>query len=277
MPVAQINGASLYYEMQGKGAALLFIHGVGLTHRMFAPQLEYFSNYYRVIACDLRGNGRSGKLRQSPERIIDLQCLDLILLMNMLDIRKAVFVGISYGGLIVQQMAVQYPERVQAMVIVDSFCRSGTTTIAGKLRLAAAHLSGLSGYAPAELMLPSLRLMYRRWNLAYREIRRNMLDRRPREWYMQRLAASRIDYSAQLAAIRQPALCIAGDFTEYGVDCMKEVASYLPHSQLAIIPDACDPSNLCQPELFNLIVRRFLLENQQENRPPGLLPREEFG
>ncbi|WP_143014465.1 MULTISPECIES: alpha/beta fold hydrolase [unclassified Paenibacillus] len=273
MSVAQLNGASLYYETYGSGAAIIFVHGHGWTHRMFAPQLDYFSERYQVIVCDLRGNGRSEKLRQSPERVIDVQCLDLILLMNTLGIRQAVFVGISHGGLIVQQMAVQYPERVMAMVIADSFCRSGTATITGKLQVAAAHLSWLSGYAPAELMLPSLRLMYSRWDLAYRELRRNMRDRRPRELYRQRLATSRIDYSEQLAAVRQPALCVVGDYSEYAVHCMKEVAAYLPHAELMLIPDACDPSNLCQPELFNAIVQRFL--DEQLERRPSNLPRGE--
>lgn len=277
MPVAQLNNASLYYETHGDGPAIFFIHGHGLTHRMFAPQLDFFSTHYQVVVCDLRGNGRSGTLRQATEPVIDSQCLDLILLMNTLAIRKAVFVGISYGGLIVQQLAVQYPERVQAIIISDSFCRSGASTMVGRLQLAAARLSLLSGYAPAELMLPSLRLMYRRWELAFREIRKSLLERRPRELYLQRLAMSRIDYSAQLSSVRQPALCLVGDYSEYAVHNMREVALRLPHARLGIIPDACDPSNLCQPVVFNRMVQQFLIDHGQANRSSGSLPREELG
>lgn len=235
---------------------------------MFKPQLDYFSQRYQVVACDLRGNGRSGKLRQSPDEIIDTQCLDLILLLNTLQIREAVFVGIAYGGLIVQQIAGQYPERVKAIVIADSFCRCEASGVIGKLQLAAAYLSWVLYYAPGELLLPSLRLMYRRWELAYSELRRNMLDkdRRPSELYRQRLASSRIDFSAHLTAFRRPALCVVGDYTAYGIDNMKEVVSQLPQAQLAIIPDSFDPSNLCQPETFNAILQQFL-ENQQEPRP----------
>ncbi|MGZ7440821.1 alpha/beta fold hydrolase [Paenibacillus sp. TH7-28] len=258
MPIAQLNGASLYYETQGNGTAIFFIHGRGWTHRMFKPQLDYFSKHYQVIVCDLRGNGQSGKLRQSPDEIIDTQCLDLIMLMNMLHIRDAVFVGISYGGLIVQQIAAQYPERVRAIVIADSFCRSGDSTIAGKLQLAAAYLSCLADYAPPQLLFPSLRLMYQRWDLAYSELRRNLLDKRPRELYRQRLATSRIDYSAQLASFDRPALCVVGDYSEYSFACMREVVSHLSHGRLDVIPDAVDPSNLCQPDAFNAIVQQFL-------------------
>ncbi|CAI6051077.1 alpha/beta fold hydrolase [Cohnella sp. JJ-181] len=178
MPVAKLNETSLYYESQGSGTAIFFIHGHGWTHRMFKLQLDHFSKHYRAIACDLRGNGQSGELRQSPDEIIDTQCLDLLLLMNMLHIREAVFVGIAYGGLIVQRMAGQYPERVQAIVIADSFCRSDVSRFIGKLQLAAAYMSWMDYYAPGELMLPSLRLAYRHWDLTYRELRRNMRRRR---------------------------------------------------------------------------------------------------
>ncbi|MFC3798669.1 alpha/beta fold hydrolase [Cohnella sp. GCM10012308] len=270
MPVVKLNGTSLYYETQGSGTALLFIHGHGWTHRMFKPQLDYFSDRYQVIACDLRGNGRSGELRQSPDDIIDTQSLDLIMLLNALHIREAVFVGIAYGGLIVQQIAAQYPERVKAIVIADSFCRSEASTLMGKLQLAAAYLSWVDYYAPGELLLPSLRLAYRRWGLAYSELRRNVLERRPRELYRQRLATRRIDYSAHLTEITRPALGVVGDYTAFGVERMKEVVAHLPQARLAIIPDANEPSSLCQPDSFNVVIEQFL-ERQ------ALQPRREEG
>ena len=265
VPIAKLNGTSLYYEINGTGTPIVFIHGHGLTHSMFKPQLEYFSAKYKVILCDLRGNGKSGKLLQAPDEIIETQSLDLIMLLNDLGIREAVFVGIAYGGLIVQHIAKQYPERVKAIVIVDSFCSSHLSTVTGKLQLMAAYCSLLTYYAPSELVLPSIRMMYReRWRLAYNEIRRSLLEKRPQELYRQRLAARRIDYTRFLRSFNRPALCIVGDFNEFGVNCMKEMVSQLPHAQLAIIPDALDPSNLCQPEKFNAILQRFL-EKQQGN------------
>jgi 3-oxoadipate enol-lactonase len=264
VPVAQLNGTSLYYEVQGSGTPIIFIHGHGLTHDMFKPQLDYFSQNYKVILCDLRGNGKSGKLLQSPGQIIETQSLDLIMLMNNLNLRDAVFVGISYGGLIVQHIAKQYPERVRAIVVADSFCRSGASTIIGKLQLFTAYCSCLSYYAPCELVLPSIRLLYRRWSTAYSVIRKSLREKRPNELYRQRLATVRLDYSLHLKVFNRPALCIAGDFTEYGIDCMKDLAAQLPQAKLAIIPDSSDPSNLCQPEQFNGLVRQFLEEQHQD-------------
>ncbi|MCM3626210.1 alpha/beta hydrolase [Paenibacillus glycanilyticus] len=268
MAVAQVNRTSIYYETYGAGFPIVFVHGHGLTHEMFKPQIEYFSKEYQVIVCDLRGNGKSGKLTQALGDIIETQCLDLILLMNELRIGQAAFVGVSYGGLIVQHLAKYYKERVHSIIISDSFCRIESSTLTGKMQLAAAYCSWLVYFSPGELMLPATRLSYQRWSRAYSEVRKGMLDKRPIELYKQRLAASLADYSEHLKAIKQPALCLAGDFGSFGVDCMKEVVSRLPGARMKIIPDACDPSNLCQPDVFNEVVRQFLAEQlrlQEEN------------
>lgn len=266
MPVARLNGTSLYYEIRGSGIPIIFIHGHGLSHTMFKSQMEYFSPYYKVILCDLRGNGRSGELSQSPGEILETQSLDVIMLMNSLNLMDAVFVGISYGGLLVQHIARQYPQRVRAMVVADSFCRNEATSIVGKVQLAAAYCSWLAYYAPCELLLPSLRLLYRRWGMAYAEIRKCMKERRPRELYRQRLAMFHLDYSGFLRSFERPALCIAGDFTEYGVLCMKELAAQLPQGQLVVIPDSSDPSNLCQPDRFNHLLWQFLQTQNLKQR-----------
>ncbi|MDG0792718.1 alpha/beta hydrolase [Cohnella ginsengisoli] len=234
-----------------------------------------FTDTGGTIACSNRssttfpsGTGRSPAIfaatggrascANPPDDIIDTQCLDLILLLNSLGIRQAVFVGIDYGGLIVQQIARQYPERAAAIVIADSFCRVDSSTVFSKLQLAAAYMSWLDYYAPGELLLPSLRLAYQRWAPAYDELRRNVLNRRPRELYRQRLATRRIDYTDHLRTFRGPALGVAGDYTAYGIACMEELVACLPQAGLAVIADARGPSSLCRPDAFNQVVEQFL-------------------
>lgn len=260
LPVARLNGTSLYYERQGKGTPIVFIHGHGLTHTMFKPQMDYFSAEYQVILCDLRGNGKSGKLAQTREKIIETQGTDLIMLLNELNIRAAVFVGISYGGLIVQHIAEQYPERVKSMVVADSFCQGEamSSNLLSKVQVAAAYCSWVTYYAPSALVLPSVRLMYQQWGMAYQIIRASLLEKRPRELYRQRLAMTRMDYSAVLQRLTHPALFLVGDFTDYDVLRMKEMAEKVPHAQFEIITDALNPSNLCQPETFNRLLQQFL-------------------
>ncbi|QTH45339.1 alpha/beta fold hydrolase [Cohnella sp. LGH] len=273
MAIALFSGTKIYYEIHGAGLPLFFIHGHGFTHKMFKQQIKYFSKYYQVVVCDLRGNGKSGKLKQNPGEVIEIQCLDLIRLMNVLQIREAAFLGVSYGGLIVQHLAKEYPRRVSALVISDSYCRIEASTFTGKLQLAAAYCSCLIYYSPGELFLPATRLSYQRWPQAYSEVRHGMLHKRPNELYRQKLAECHADYSEHLKTVEKPALCLVGDYAPYGVECMKEVVSRLPEARLEIIPDAWDPSNLCQPDVFNELVRQFLIEQQEslerEGNPAG--------
>ncbi len=258
MPVASLNGASIYYEMQGKGIPIVFVHGHGLTHTMFKPQMDYFSEKYRVIVCDLRGNGKSGKLLQARSDIIKTQCTDLIMLLNELHLRDAVFVGLAYGGLIVQQIAMEYPKRVRAMVVADSYCHEENSFLTRTLISVAAYCSWLSYFAPAELVLPTIRLSYQRWNTAYRIIRASLLEKRPRELYMQRMAMTGWNSSEHLYRLPFPSLCLAGDCAEYTLRQMKDMAAQLPDAYFAIIPDSTSPCNLCQPETFNRLLEQFL-------------------
>ncbi|WP_410768824.1 alpha/beta fold hydrolase [Fontibacillus sp. BL9] len=261
MPVAHLNGTTLYYEMQGKGMPILFVHGHGLTHTMFKPQMDYFSEKYKVIVCDLRGNGKSGKLSQATRDIMKTQCADLIMLLNGLHLRDAVFVGLSYGGLLVQQIALEYPERIRAMVVADSYGGEENSAMMRALQSAAAYCSWLTYYAPSAWILPAIRLSYQPWNKAYRIIRRSMAEKRPGELYKQRMAMNGWSSSGQLHRVTLPSLCLAGDRGEYTAHRMKEMAARLPDAHFALIPDSVSPCNLCQPEIFNLLLERFLEAN----------------
>ncbi|RAU98647.1 alpha/beta fold hydrolase [Paenibacillus sp. YN15] len=271
MPVAHVNGTSLYYEIQGRGMPVFFIHGHGMTHAMFKPQLDYFAGQYKVITCDLRGNGRSGRLTEPRQEIIDTQCADLIVLLNQLQLREAVFVGISYGGLLAQHIAYAYPNRVRGLVVADSFYRDDPSAVVRALQAAAAYCSWLTYYAPSDWILPTVRLSYRRWEQAYRVIRSSLLEKRPGELYKQRLAMTGVNYGRELREIRHPALCLASVDSGPNVLYMKELAAMLPHAQLELLPDSLPPGNLCQPELFNRLLRQFLdsLAVQREQQAGG--------
>lgn len=262
MPTRTINGTSLYFEISGRGTPLLFIHGHGLAHDMFRPQMEFFKRSYLVIGVDLRGNGQSGKLHCAPERIIDLQCEDLSLLLGHLGIRQAVLIGADYGGILAQRFAYLYPEQVSALIIADSLCKNIATTLLGKAFYALSVASKVTYYLPGEFYLRSLKVMYNRWDLAYRTLRRAWLHKRASELLIQSIAASWIDYSPLLPRIQVPAFCLAGDHSEYDVRQMQEIARLLPLGQFRLVEDAFHPSNLCQPNRFNELVLEFLGESK---------------
>lgn len=261
LPLWKVNGTSLYYEVCGQGTSLVFIHSLGLTHEMFEIQKNYFKQSYQTVFLDLRGNGQSGNLIVPVGRVIETQCEDLSFLLGYLGIKKAVIVGVSYGGIIAQKFSNLYPNQVSAIVISDSLSTNVRTTMLGKFVSMIDLISSLSYYLPGEFFLRSMKITYYKWDLAYRAIRKGMLQKRSGEWYKQRLAVRGIDFTTFLPQIKVPALCIAGDHSYSVIRQMNETAGLLSNARLQVIEDSCNPSNLCQPQRFNEIVQCFLEDN----------------
>ncbi|MCC6142163.1 MAG: alpha/beta hydrolase [Nitrospira sp.] len=113
-----INGVSLSVLEAGTGDPIIFVHGVVTTSNIFPKYLNAYSPDFRGIAVDLRGYGDS----QKPESGFTIQQFskDLIALADKLDIEKPVWVGVSMGGMILQQLALDYPNRVRALVLVST-------------------------------------------------------------------------------------------------------------------------------------------------------------
>ncbi|MDP9139284.1 MAG: alpha/beta fold hydrolase, partial [Pseudomonadota bacterium] len=118
MSTIKIKDWELHYEQAGSGAPLLLIHGLGSGSADWQAQIEHFSRHYSVIAPDLRGHGRSG--RPAPPYQMSDFADDLIALMDALSLPDAHVVGISLGGGIAFQLAVQAPKRLRSLTIVNS-------------------------------------------------------------------------------------------------------------------------------------------------------------
>jgi 3-oxoadipate enol-lactonase len=112
---AEVNGTRLYYEMAGKGAALVLVHGLSLNRKMWDDQFSVLAEHYRVIRYDLRGHGNSSN-PDGPYSQIE----DLYQLLRFLRVEKAVLVGHSLGGGDVIDFTLTHPEKVLALVTVGT-------------------------------------------------------------------------------------------------------------------------------------------------------------
>src|SRR5271157_474019 len=119
MPKVEVNGFDLYYETYGEGFPLVLIMGLGANLDWWTPEfLDPLSKKFQVIEFDNRGTGRSG----DPGEVYTLQTLagDVIGLMDVLEIQKAHILGISMGGMIAQEVVLNYPERVEKLVLCST-------------------------------------------------------------------------------------------------------------------------------------------------------------
>ena len=122
MPKAAVNGINLYYEVHGKGVPLVMIQGFAGNHQAWFFQTPIFNKYYKVIIFDNRGIGKTDK--PSEPYTIRTMAEDVIGLMNHLGIDKAHILGLSLGGMVAQEIAIAYPERVIKLVLGSTFAGS---------------------------------------------------------------------------------------------------------------------------------------------------------
>lgn len=109
------NGGQIYYQTVGSGQPIVFVHGFTLDHRMWQPQVEFFSKNYQVITYDARGFGRSSLPDGSYDHTADLRAL-----LEHLGIEQAHLVGLSMGGRIATNFTLNYPEMVRSLTLMDA-------------------------------------------------------------------------------------------------------------------------------------------------------------
>lgn len=105
----------LHYIEKGEGKPLILLHGNGEDSSCFSSQIEFFSRFYRVIAPDTRGHGKSP--RGDRPFTIEQFASDLYEFLFSLDIEKAVLLGFSDGANIAVRFALDYPEMVYSLIL----------------------------------------------------------------------------------------------------------------------------------------------------------------
>src|ERR1043166_536886 len=113
--VAEVNGTKLYYETVGKGPAVVLVHGGLGDSRLWNDQMKVFAKHHRLVLYGLRGFGRAAAAPQPFSHIEDLHAL-----MDFLKIERATVVGLSLGGIIAADFALEHPERVDRLVLVGA-------------------------------------------------------------------------------------------------------------------------------------------------------------
>lgn len=249
-------GAMHYHQGRRDGPAVVFANSLGTDLRLWDALVPLLGAGCRVIRHDKRGHGLSDL--GGTAGIADL-AQDAIALIEALALRPVVFVGLSIGGLIAQQVAAIRPDLVRALVLSNTAARIGTPET-WNARIAAVEAGGLDciadqvmdrGFAPDFRTSPEVRP----W--------RNMLTRTPVAGYTAACAAiAAADLTAQTAALRLPTLVIAGEADgATPPDLVQATAALIPGATFHVIPGAGHLPPVETPVAFAAILTPFLKEH----------------
>ncbi|MEO1537192.1 MAG: 3-oxoadipate enol-lactonase [Pseudomonadota bacterium] len=258
MHIADLPSAALNYRIDGPedGAPVVFANSLGTDYRLWDKLLPLLPTNLRMIRYDKRGHGLSAC--PAPPYTMGALVTDLERLLDHLEVRDAVVVGCSIGGMIAQGLAVKRLDQVRAMVLSNTGAKIGTAEMWAD-RIAAVEAGGIEALAPATL---------ERWfSTTFRETPellawRAMLTRTPADGYVGCSAAiANTDFYATTATLTLPTLGIAG--SEDGStppDLVRETANLVKASRFELIRGAGHLPMVEAPEQFAEVLIGFLNE-----------------
>lgn len=115
---AKVNGINICYEIKGEGEPVLLVHGFGDRKEHWRAQFGDLSEHFKVIRFDNRGAGKSD--RPNGVYTMELFADDIASLLDYLKIKKIHIIGHSLGGMIVQNFALKYPQKINKIVLIST-------------------------------------------------------------------------------------------------------------------------------------------------------------
>jgi len=116
---ADVNGIKICYDIHGEGEPVFLLHGYSDRKEHWRAQVGELSKHFKVIRMDNRSAGKSD--RPDGELSMEIFASDVVSLMDFLEIDNAHIIGHSMGGMIAQNFVILYPERVNKVVLINTF------------------------------------------------------------------------------------------------------------------------------------------------------------
>jgi 3-oxoadipate enol-lactonase len=246
----------LAFQEQGQGSALVFLHAYPLDHSMWQPQVEYFSNRYRVITPDAYGFGAS-----QPSRPWSMQDMGnaVLELLNHLKIEKCTLAGLSMGGYISLPFALAHPDRVERLVLAHTRARADVEKekAARNDMIASIKKDGVA--ILPDKMIP--RLLAADAAESVKKFVRDSILRTSPEACINAVTAmrDRADQMANLRKLTCPTLVVTGDADAIiTVEDSANMADEIKRGELRVIAKVGHLSNLEDTPAFNEALDEFL-------------------
>ncbi len=258
MPIATINGININYQTVGQGEPLVMVMGFASDQNNWRFQVPLFKKHYHVVTFDNRGVGKSDK--PAGPYTTRMMAEDAIGLMDHLGIKKAHILGVSMGGMIAQEIAINHPERVLKLVLGCTYaCNDGGLSGATPEATPAIELA-LQGKTGPLVLLIFNKSLFKLIFLPVMKVRSIFTGRSTLAGHKAQWAACKSHQALdRLSRIQSPTLVIVGTKDRLCKPTSSEViAAGIPGARLVKIEGGSHTFSAEMRRLFNKEVLDFL-------------------
>lgn len=244
------DNLDIYFEIQGNENAketLVFLNGLSQSTVSWILTTPYFKENYKLILIDFIFQGQSDKTGEW--RNFDQHAKDVVTILNHLNEKKVIIVGLSYGSLVAQNMAVNFSEYISKLILISTFAHK--TPYYEAIELSWWRALEFGGYSlMLDIMLPSVLSENYFTNPLIpidlmKQARQESINDKQALFKLMRATKEREDYRKKLTQIVIPTLVIQGEKDLlFPVHMAKEVSNSIPKSKLVVIPNAGHTLNL---------------------------------
>jgi pimeloyl-ACP methyl ester carboxylesterase len=249
MPKIDRNGVKIYYEPHGDGPPLLLTHGYSSTSAMWQGQVEALARRYKLVLWDMRGHGQSDYPEDPAAYSEALTVGDMAALLDEVGAKSAIVGGLSLGGYMSLAFYRAYPERVEALLIIDTgpgFKKDEARDAWNKRALDTAERFEREGLGVLKSASRERSTVSHRDATGLARAARGMLTQRD---------ARVIEL---LPDIKVPSLIVVGADDTPFLAASDYMAGKIPGAKKVVIPSAGHAVNIDQPQAFIDAVLPFL-------------------
>lgn len=241
-----------------------FIHGAGGSSSIWFKQIKAFKKHFNILLIDLRGHGKSKKIVPENIKKYTFSSIgdDVINVLDHLKIQKSHFIGISLGTIIIRELSDRYPDRIKTLILGGAVMH---LNLKSKILMHTGHyLRSILPYLIlyrffAFIIMPKKN--HKTSRLLFIEEAKKLYQKEFLRWYTLIVEVNPLLKLFKINDSGKPTLYIMGSEDHMFLASIKKLSANHQSSQLQIIKNCGHVVNIEQPDHFNDISIKFILNN----------------